>query len=151
MYSSTFLTQNNVCVHKCIVVSNFTESNQHVVNNLYRNKYPPETLETTHRYSLIMSTCSTEYIQVSWCLSQDLYSCAKQNDQEASWGRKGLFNFHFHIAVHHQRKSGQELTQSRGLEAGADAEAMEVCCLLDCFPWLAQLAFLQNPGLPAQD
>jgi hypothetical protein len=31
----------------------------------------------------------------------------------------------FHIAVHHQRKSGQELTQGRNLEAGADAEAME--------------------------
>jgi hypothetical protein len=29
-----------------------------------------------------------------------------------------------------------------GQEAGADAEAMEGCCLLDCFPWLAQLAFL---------
>jgi hypothetical protein len=40
----------------------------------------------------------------------------------------------FHIAVHHQRKSGQELTQGRNLEAGADAEAMERCCLLACFP-----------------
>jgi hypothetical protein len=28
-----------------------------------------------------------------------------------------------------------------GQEAGADAEAMEGCCLLACFPWLAQLAF----------
>jgi hypothetical protein len=28
------------------------------------------------------------------------------------------------------------------LEAGADAEAMEGCCLLDYFPWLAALAFL---------
>jgi hypothetical protein len=32
--------------------------------------------------------------------------------------------------------------QARNLEAGADAEAMDGCCLLDCFPWLAQLAFL---------
>jgi hypothetical protein len=40
----------------------------------------------------------------------------------------------FHIAVDHQRMSGQE--------AGADAEAMEGCYLLACFPWLAQLAFL---------
>jgi hypothetical protein len=30
-----------------------------------------------------------------------------------------------HIAVHHQRKSRQELTQGRNLEAGVDAEAME--------------------------
>jgi hypothetical protein len=27
-------------------------------------------------------------------------------------------------------------------EAGADAEAMEGCSLLDCFPWLAQPALL---------
>jgi hypothetical protein len=29
-----------------------------------------------------------------------------------------------------------------GQEAGADAEAMEECYLLACFPWLAQLALL---------
>jgi hypothetical protein len=29
-----------------------------------------------------------------------------------------------------------------GQEAGADAEAMEGCSLLACFPWLAQLSFL---------
>jgi hypothetical protein len=29
-----------------------------------------------------------------------------------------------------------------GQEAGADAEAMEGCFLLACFPWIAQLAFL---------
>ena len=29
-----------------------------------------------------------------------------------------------------------------GQEAGADAQAMERCFLLACFPWLAQLAFL---------
>jgi hypothetical protein len=38
--------------------------------------------------------------------------------------------------------SGQELPQGRNLEAGADAEAMEGCCLLDCFPGLVQLVFL---------
>jgi hypothetical protein len=29
-----------------------------------------------------------------------------------------------------------------GQEVGTDAEAMEGCYLLACFPWLAQLAFL---------
>jgi hypothetical protein len=29
-----------------------------------------------------------------------------------------------------------------GQEAGADAEAMEGCYLLACFPWLAQVVFL---------
>ena len=31
----------------------------------------------------------------------------------------------FHITVHQQKKSGEELKHSRKLEAGADAEAME--------------------------
>ena len=38
-----------------------------------------------------------------------------------------------------------------GQEAEPDAEAMEGCFLLACFPWLAQLAFLQNPGPSGQD
>jgi hypothetical protein len=37
-----------------------------------------------------------------------------------------------------------------GQEARADAEAMEGCYLLACFPCLAHLAFLKNPRLPAQ-
>jgi hypothetical protein len=42
-------------------------------------------------------------------LSQGFYFCTKHLDQEASWGGKGLFSLHFHIAVPHQRKSGLEL------------------------------------------
>ena len=34
------------------------------------------------------------------------------------------------------------LKQGRNLEAGADTLVMEGCCLLACFPWLAQPAFL---------
>jgi hypothetical protein len=37
---------------------------------------------------------------------------------------------------------GQELKQSRNLEAGADVEAIEEYCLLACFPWLAESGFL---------
>ena len=33
----------------------------------------------------------------------------KHHDQETSWGGRGLFSLHFHIAVHHKRKSGLEL------------------------------------------
>jgi hypothetical protein len=36
------------------------------------------------------------------CLSQGFYSCTQYHDQEASWGGKGLFSLHGHIAVHHQ-------------------------------------------------
>ena len=75
------------------------------------------------------------------CLNQGLYSCIKHHDQEASWGGEVLCHLYFHIAVHHQWKSGLELTQGRNLDAGVDAEAMERCCL-DCFPWPAQLVFL---------
>ena len=35
-----------------------------------------------------------------------------------------LFGLHFHITVHHQRKSREELKEGRTLEAGADAETM---------------------------
>jgi hypothetical protein len=66
-----------------------------------------------------------------------LYFCTKHPDQEGSWGRKDFFSLHFHIAVHHQRKSGQELMQGRNLKAAANnAEAMEH----DAY-WLA------SPGL----
>jgi hypothetical protein len=34
------------------------------------------------------------------------------------------------------------ITKEAGQEAGADAEAMEGCSLLACFPWLAQPALL---------
>ena len=71
------------------------------------------------------------FSSVGGYLSQGLYSCRKHHDQEASWGGKGLLSLHFHIALHHQRKSGLELTQYRDLETGADVEAMEGCCLLD--------------------
>jgi hypothetical protein len=49
---------------------------------------------------------------------------------KTTWEGKGLFSLLFHITVHHQRKSGQELNQNRNLEAGTNAEAMEEYCLL---------------------
>jgi hypothetical protein len=58
------------------------------------------------------------------------------------WGRKGLFSIHFHVTDRLLRKSGQEHNQGRDMEAGADTKTMEDCCLLACFPWLAQPVFL---------
>jgi hypothetical protein len=66
----------------------------------------------------------------------------KHHDQKANWAGKDLFGFYFQITIPHWRKSGQELKQSWNVEAGADAEAMEGCCLLACFPMLAQPASL---------
>ena len=62
----------------------------------------------------------------------------------SSWGGKGLFSLHFHIAVHHWKKSELELKQA-GQGAGADAEAMEGCSLLAC-----SACSLIEPRLPAQ-
>jgi hypothetical protein len=36
--------------------------------------------------------------------------------KQASRGGKGLFSLHFHVVVHHQRKSGLELKQVRKQE-----------------------------------
>jgi hypothetical protein len=46
-------------------------------------------------------------------------------------------------------EGSQENNSGRNLEAGSEAEAMEECCFLAGFPWLGQLAFLDNLGSPA--
>jgi len=76
---------------------------------------------------------------------QCFYYRTKYHDQEASWAGKGLFSLHFHMAVHHQRKSRQELTQGRNLEAEADAEAMEEWCMADFLPLTCSACFLIEP------
>jgi hypothetical protein len=83
---------------------------------------------------------------LSECLSQGFYSCTKHCDQEASWGGKGLFSLHFHSAVHHQRKSGLELTQGGSLEAGVQAEIMEGAAY-----WLASLGLFSLLPYRTQD
>ena len=65
-------------------------------------------------------------------------------------GGKSLFGSNFSIAVQHRRKSGQELTQERIPEPGADAEVMEGQSYLACSLWFAQPTLLKNPGPPAQ-
>lgn len=66
----------------------------------------------------------------------DFITATIHHEQKVRWGGKGLFNSHFHIDVHHWRKSQQELKHGRILEAGTDAVAMEGSCLVTCFPWL---------------
>jgi hypothetical protein len=52
----------------------------------------------------------------------------------STWGGKGLFSLLFHIAVHHQRKSGLELKQVRKQE-------------LMQRPWRDVLYWLASPSL----
>jgi hypothetical protein len=66
------------------------------------------------------------------------------------WVSIAVRRHHDQIAVHHQRKSEQELKQGWNPETGADAAAMVGCCLLACSSWLAQPAFLYNPRLLVQ-
>ena len=54
--------------------------------------------------------------------------------------------YFFHITVHHGQKSGQELKQGRNLEARADTDTMEECCLSDCSPH-----FLMEPRTTRQE
>ena len=70
----------------------------------------------------------------------------KHHGRDTSWGGKGLCSLHFHIAIHHQRKSGQELTQGRNLEAGADAEVMEGAAY-----WIASPGLLSLLSYKTQD
>jgi hypothetical protein len=49
------------------------------------------------------------------------------------------FILHFHITVHHHKKSGQELKQGKNLETGADAEAMEGAACWTASPGLLSL------------
>jgi hypothetical protein len=56
------------------------------------------------------------------------------------------------MAAHQQRKSEQELTQGRNMEAGADAEAMEGAAYWLASPALLSLLFLielrtTSPGM----
>jgi hypothetical protein len=73
------------------------------------------------------------------CLSQGFYSCTnimtkKQVAEERLYSAYTSILLFFTKEVRTGTQAGQE--------AGADAEAMEGCSLLACFPWLAQLAFL---------
>jgi hypothetical protein len=47
-----------------------------------------------------------------------------------------LYSAYTSILLLISKGSQAELKQNRNLEAGADAEAMEECCLLACFTWL---------------
>ena len=70
-------------------------------------------------------------------------SIALAKHKKAGWGGKGLFGLY---SILLSITEGQEFKQSRILEAGAAAEAVEECCSLACSPLcLAQPAFLWFP------
>jgi hypothetical protein len=74
-----------------------------------------------------------------YCLRQGFYSCTNIMTKK-QLGRRGFIRLTLPYCCSSPRdvRTG---TQA-GQEAGADAEAMEECSLLVCFPWLAQSALL---------
>jgi hypothetical protein len=73
------------------------------------------------------------------CLSQGFYSCTNIMTKKQV-GVKRVYSTYTSILLF-ITKEVRTGTQA-GQEAGADAEAIEGCCLLACFPWLAQPALL---------
>jgi hypothetical protein len=97
--------------------------------------HQPGLFGNLHKFSLPNN--STEHNP--FCLSQGFYSCTnimtkKQVGEEMVY----LAYTSILLFITKEVRTG---TQT-GQEAGADAETMEGCSLLDCFPWLAQPAFL---------
>jgi hypothetical protein len=76
---------------------------------------------------------------MEYCLSQGFYSCTnimtkKQVEEERVYSA--------YISILLLITKGCRTGTQAGQKAGADAEAMEGCSLLACFPWLAQPALL---------
>ena len=74
------------------------------------------------------------------CLSLVFYSCTNIMTKKQVGGAKDLFSLHFHVAVHHQRKSGLGLKQVRKQELMLRPWRDFLYWL--AFAWLAQLAIL---------
>jgi hypothetical protein len=73
------------------------------------------------------------------CLSQGFYSCTNIMITKQV-GEERVYSTYISILLFIS-KEVRTGTQA-GQEAEADAEAMEGCSLLACFPWLAQPALL---------
>jgi hypothetical protein len=72
-----------------------------------------------------------------YSLSQGFYSCTNIMTKKQV-GEERVYSAYTSILLF-ITKEARTGTQT-GQEAGADAEAMEGCFLLACFPWLAQPA-----------
>lgn len=57
---------------------------------------------------------------------------------KGNWEGKSLCGLHFQITVCPLKEVRTGFKEGRDLGAGADAEAMYGCCLLDFSSWLAQ-------------
>jgi hypothetical protein len=72
-------------------------------------------------------------------LSSSYYCCDKNTMTKSKLGRKG---FIWLTSLITEGSQDRNVKHGRNLEAGADAETMEECCLLAHSLWFAQPAFL---------
>ena len=94
----------------------------------------------TRNQHLVSSSIAFHLICGGWGrLSQGFYSCTNIMTKK-QLGRKGFIQLTLSTLL--LITKGCRTGTQAGQEAGADAEAMDGCYLLVCFPWLAQLAFL---------
>ena len=85
--------------------------------------------------SWAISSSRTPQAVLDSCLRDSIP--AQTSWPRSSWGGKGLFSLHFHIAVHHWKKSGLELKQVR------EQELMQRPWK-DVLYWLAPLGLLSR-------
>lgn len=101
-------------------------------------------LSTQHSQDLLFTERYNSSEQIF--LSQDLVRASivmtKHNYQKASWGRRGLFGFHFHIVIHHHRMQGRNWNRT-----GTDVEVMEECFLQACSVCFPIMSRTTIPGV----
>ena len=88
------------------------------------------------------SMCVLSFSKISFmdvCLSQGFYSCTNIMTKKQV-GEERVYSAYTSILLFITKEVRTGI--QAGQKAGADAEAMERCCLLACFPWLGQPALL---------
>jgi hypothetical protein len=78
-----------------------------------------------------------------------VFNCCHKHYEQKQLGEEQVYFAHSSVTSYITEKI-RAGTQGRNLEARSEAEAMMECCLLACFPWLLQSAFLYNLGPWAQ-
>ena len=118
--------------------SSYTTSDRALNNGwIFKPKVP----KSFHSPPQNMVRLSQEYptMLVPICLSQGFYSCTNIMTKKQV-GEERVYSAYTSILqfITKEVRTGSQA----GQKAGADAEAMEGCSLLACFPWLAQPALL---------
>jgi hypothetical protein len=79
-----------------------------------------------------------------------LLLCGNTRNRKRNVGEERVYLDYISWITIHGGRQRQKPKPGRNLDVEADAETMEDCCFLVCSSWLAQPAFLQNLGPPAQ-